>query len=170
MLSDAEIRDVWQAADRIGGKFGALVKLLILTGQRRDEVASMRWSEIDLDAQLWVIAKERIKNNQPHEVPLIESAIAILTALPRIGGSISFSPRPGTSSNGSAKASVVDALLPSDMPPWRLHDLRRTLASGMARFGVICLSSRKSSTTSQARSVELLVFISGILRRRKGRR
>jgi integrase len=138
VLSDDEIRAVWQAANKLGGNFGALVKLLILTGQRRDEVAGMRWSEINLDARLWGIARERVKNNKPHDVPLIESVIAILTALPRIAGSdfvlTTTGKAPSTSySKGKRR---LDALLPPDMQPWRLHDLRRTLASGMARLGV----------------------------------
>jgi integrase len=138
ILSDAELKAAWQAADRIGGPFGMLVKLLILTGQRRDEVAGMRWSEIDLNTQLWTIAKERTKNNQPHAVPLSGSAVAILTALPLIAGSDFVLTTTGAAaSNGYSKGKRrLDALLPSDMPPWRLHDLRRTLASGMARLGV----------------------------------
>ena len=138
ILTDAELCHVWQAAKKITGPFGALVKLLILLGQRRDEVAGMRWSEIDLNARLWVIAKERTKNNQPHTVALTEPAVAILMTLPRIAGSDFVLTTTGaTSSNGYSKGKRrLDALLPPDMPPWRLHDLRRTLASGMARLGV----------------------------------
>ena len=67
VLSDDELRNVWRAADQLGGPFGALVKLLILTGQRRDEVARMTWSEVDFDARLWTLPKERSKNGRPHE-------------------------------------------------------------------------------------------------------
>jgi integrase len=132
------LRNIWQAAEKIGAPFGTLVKLLILLGQRRDETAGMRWSEIDLGARLWTITKERTKNNQPHAVPLCGSAIAILEALPRIAGSDFILTTTGdTPSNGYSKGKLrLDALLPPDMPPWRLHDLRRTLASGMARLGV----------------------------------
>ena len=70
VLTDAELRDVWLAADTLGGPFAALVKLLLLTGQRRDEVATMTWSEVDLDARLWVLPRERSKNGKPHDIPL----------------------------------------------------------------------------------------------------
>jgi integrase len=137
MLSDTELRGVWQAAGKLAGPFGALVKLLILTGQRRDEVAGMRRLELDLGARTWTIAKERVKNNRPQEVPLSNPAVALLTALPRIGDEFVLTTTGLTASNGYGKGKRrLDALLPADMPPWRLHDLRRTLASGMARLGI----------------------------------
>jgi integrase len=67
VLTDSELRKVWQAADKVGGPFGALVQLLILTGQRRDEVAGMKWPEIDLEARLWTLLPERVKNNEKHK-------------------------------------------------------------------------------------------------------
>jgi integrase len=137
VLSDIELRNVWRAADKIGGPFGALVKLLILSGQRRDEVAGMRWSEIDLAGRLWTLPPGRVKTNRPHEIALCEPAVAVLKALPRIGDQFVLT------SNGEAPASGyskgkrrLDALLPPDIPAWRLHDLRRTTASGMARLGI----------------------------------
>ena len=136
VLSDTELRNVWQAGEKIRGPFGALVRLLALTGQRRDEVAGMRWSEIDMDARTWTLARERVKNNQPHEVPLSAAAVAILTALPRIGDFTLTTTGTVPASGFSKGKRQFDALLPHDMPPWRLHDLRRTLASGMARLGV----------------------------------
>jgi integrase len=137
VLTDPELRAVWQAAHKIGGPFGALVQLLILTGQRRDEVAGMRWSEIDLEGCRWTLAPERVKNNRPHEIPLSEPAIAILTALPRIGNQFVLTSTGKAPSSGYSKGKRrLDALLPPDMPDWRLHDLRRTVASGLARLGV----------------------------------
>ena len=135
--SDSELRDVWHAANKVGGPFGALVQLLIVTGQRRDEVAQMRWAEIDLDGRLWTLAPARVKNDQPHDVPLSDSAIAILQVLPRIGNEYVLTTNgEAPSSNYAKNKHRLDALLPDDMPPWRLHDLRRTAASGMARLGV----------------------------------
>lgn len=137
VLSDSELRDVWHAANKVGGPFGALVQLLIVTGQRRDEVAQMRWAEIDLDGRLWTLAPARVKNDQPHDVPLSDSAIAILQVLPRIGNEYVLTTNgEAPSSNYAKNKRRLDALLPDDMPPWRLHDLRRTAASGMARLGV----------------------------------
>jgi integrase len=82
VLSDGELRTVWQAADAIGWPFGPAVKMLILTGQRRDEVGSMRWSELNLDKAEWVIPAERAKNAQAHSVPLSPQAVAVLQSLP----------------------------------------------------------------------------------------
>jgi integrase len=139
VLSDEELRLVWQAADKLGGAFAPLVKLLALTGQRRDEVARMRWEEVGIENRLWTLPAERTKNNQPHEVPLSNAALAILEKVPRV----KESPFVLTTNGGASPASGysknkrrLDALLPLDMPPWRLHDLRRTCASGMARLGI----------------------------------
>jgi integrase len=136
-LEDSELCAVWMAADQLGGPFGALVKLLILTGQRRDEVARMQWSEINLEARLWSLPPARVKNNQAHEIPLSAPAIAVLEALPRIGDRFVLTTSGETPSSNYAKNKRrLDALLPADMPPWRLHDARRTVASGMARIGI----------------------------------
>jgi integrase len=136
-LTDAELRNVWQATEKIGGPFGALVKLLILTGQRRDEVAGMSWGEIDSGARLWRLPPERVKGNRAHEVPLSEAAVAVLLHLPRIGKRFVMTTKGVSPSSGYNKGKrKLDALLPLDMPPWRLHDLRRTVASGMARLGI----------------------------------
>jgi integrase len=137
VLNDTELRNVWIAAGKIGGPFGALVQLLILLGQRRDEVAKMEWAEIDLAGRLWALPPGRVKNEQPHEIPLSEPAVAILTALPRIGDRFVLTTDGDTpSSNYGKNKRKLDALLPPDMAPWRLHDLRRGAASGMARLGI----------------------------------
>ena len=138
VLSDDELGPVWQAADQVGWPFGPLVQLLVLTGQRRDEVGRMQWSEIDVEKRLWVLPAERVKNNQPHQVPLSDAALAVLKGAPQIVGSPFV-----FTTNGIAPSSAysknkrrLDALLPADLPAWRLHDLRRTAASGMARLDV----------------------------------
>ena len=91
-----------------------------------------------MDGRLWTLPRERVKNNRPHEVPLSDAAIAILAALPRIEGAGFVLTTNGASpSSGYSKGKRrLDALLPPDMPPWRLHDIRRSVASGMARLGV----------------------------------
>jgi integrase len=138
VLSNDELRLVWTAADKLGGTFGPLVKLLALTGQRRDEVARMRHAELDLDAGLWTLPPTRTKNNQPHEVPLSVAALAVLERVPRVASSPFVLTNGGASpASGYSKGKRrLDALLPADMPAWRLHDLRRTCASGMARLGI----------------------------------
>jgi integrase len=137
VLTDNELSLVWQAADAIGWPFGPMVKMLIVTGQRRDEVAKMQWSEIDLKTRLWMLPRERVKNDRPHSVPLSPLAISILKAVPRIAGPYVFTTNGETASSGFSVAKRrFDTRLPADMAPWRWHDLRRTLASGMARLGV----------------------------------
>src|SRR5712672_2550352 len=81
ILSDDELRMVWNAADGDGWPFGPLVKLLVLTGQRLGEVGGMRWDELDLKNKLWTLPAERVKNGERHEVPLSDAAIEILTAV-----------------------------------------------------------------------------------------
>jgi integrase len=137
VLTDDELCNVWRAADQLSGPFGATVKLLVLTGQRRDEVARMTWGEVDLDARLWALSKERSKNGQPHDIPLSEPAVAILASMPRIGDTfVLTTDGKSAASNYSANRRRLDALLPANMPAWWLHDLRRTAASGMARLGI----------------------------------
>ena len=136
VLSDDELRAVWQAADKVGFPFGSIVKLLILTGQRRDEVGRMQWSEIDVDKRLWTLPRERVKTGRPHEVPLSDAALAVLRAVPRFNDSpLVFTISGTTVFSGYSKCkSRLDGLL--SMPHWTLHDLRRTAASGMARLNI----------------------------------
>jgi integrase len=138
VLSDDELCHIWHAADKVSWPFGSMVKLLILTGQRRDEVARMSWAELDLDGRLWSLPRERVKNNRPHGVPLSRQALAVIGALPRLAGSPHVLTTNGrvAASGFSGGVRRLRALVPSDMPPWRLHDLRRTCASGMARLGI----------------------------------
>ena len=142
LLSDDEIRLFWKGADAIGWPFGPLFKLLLLTGQRRDEVGEMRWREIDSDGRLWVLPRERVKNDRVHEVALSDAALAILKALPRVSGrpGYVFTTNGTTAVGGYSRAKerldrfMGEAGMTGE--PWRLHDLRRTAASGMARLGI----------------------------------
>jgi integrase len=138
VLDDNELRLVWQTADKIGYPHGPLVQLLALTGQRRDEVGQMRWAEVDIEKRLWTLPPERVKNRKPHEVPLSEAALAILTGVTRIDSSpFVFTFSGASPATGFSKAKrKFDALLPADMPAWRLHDMRRTVASGLARLRI----------------------------------
>jgi len=142
VLSDDELRGVWTACDGIGWPFRDLVKLLLFTGQRRDEIGKMRWSELDLDGKTWTLPRERAKNGVAHVVPLSAPVLAIITALPRIGASdIVFSVTGKTAVSGFSGAKErIDLLLAKSLgqpaPAWVFHDLRRTAATGMARLGV----------------------------------
>jgi integrase len=138
VLTDAELGNVWRAADKLAGPFGAQVKLLMLAGQRRSEVAGMTWAEIDLEGRLWTLPKERAKNNRAHTVPLSLQALAVIEAAPRITGSHLVFTNNGkvAARNYSDGMRQLRNRLPPDMPHWQLHDLRRTCASGMARLGI----------------------------------
>jgi integrase len=138
VLTDAELTLVWQAADKIGWPFGTIVKLLMLTGQRKSEVTGMQWAELDLKGALWVLPADRVKNGQRHEVPLSGAVLAIIKDAPRIeGGEHVFTTNGTAPPSGFSKwKRRLDGLLPPDMPQWTLHDLRRSAASGMARLGI----------------------------------
>jgi len=138
VLDDAELKLVWEAAGQVGYPFGTMTRLLIATGQRRDEVAKMRWEEVDFGRRLWILPRERVKADRPHEVPLSTIALDVLKAVPRLAGSPYV-----LTTNGAAPSSgfgknkkKLDGLLPAKMAPWRLHDLRRSCASGLARLGI----------------------------------
>jgi integrase len=153
VLNDVEIKRVWEAAESLGQPFGPIVKLLLLTGARRDEVAGMRWSEIKLGERIWTIPKERSKNDRAHVIPLSDTAMAILQSLPRIGDRVDFvfSTTGRTAVSGfSRMKATVDGLIaersreeaeargdvPDAMSDWILHDLRRTLATNLQKLGV----------------------------------
>ena len=138
VLDDIELKRVWEAAGQVGYPFGTMTRLLIATGQRRDEVAKMRWEEIDLGRRLWALPRERVKADRPHEVPLSTITLEVLNTVPRLSGSPYV-----LTTNGAAPLNSfdknkkkLDQFLPTDMPGWRLHDLRRTCASGLARLGI----------------------------------
>jgi integrase len=137
VLSDDELRTVWEAADAFEPVYAGFIKLLILSGQRLREVSEMEWKEIDLDAKLWTLPGKRAKNGVEHTIPLSDLAVEILRCLPRIDGSgFVFTTNGRNPIRGAHQAKRrLDALVP-DIPPWVLHDIRRTVASGMARLGI----------------------------------
>ena len=132
VLSENELSAVWNTADQLGYPFGPIVQLLILTAQRRDEVAGMAWGELDLDRGTWSIGAERAKNGQAHTVHLSAPAQDILEKIPRRSDSaFVFTTTGKSAASGFSKAKVrLDKL--SGVTDWRLHDLRRTAATMMA--------------------------------------
>jgi integrase len=143
VLSDDEIKLFWRAADEVGWPFGPVFKLLLLTAQRRDEVATMEWSEIDLERCLWSLPREKAKNDQGHDVHLSTQSVAILAALPLIGdkGGFVFTTNGRSPVSGFSRAKErLDGLIAKaaghEIEPWILHDARRTAATGMARLRV----------------------------------
>ena len=112
-----------------------LLRMMLLTGQRKSEVANVRWSEFDLDKRIWVVPPERMKAGAAHAVPLSDGAIDLLRGLPRFdrGGylfSFTFGERPANSF-GRAKMRL-DALMPPGAPPFVFHDIRRTVRTRLS--------------------------------------
>jgi integrase len=134
VLSDDELRRVWHGAVALGFPFGPITQLLLLTGQRRDEVAQMQWSEVDMDMRLWTLPGERVKNGRVHTVPLSDAAMAVLGSVPHVGDYVFASPDGKRPSHSYGKAKLDKEV--GNITPWRFHDLRRTVASGLARLGV----------------------------------
>jgi integrase len=148
ILSDVEIAAIWKHSG--DGDYGAIVKLLILSAQRRDEVGHMLRSEIDTDERMWSIPGKRTKNGEPHQVPLSDSALDILRSLDERDGSdhvFGIGER-GFSGWSRAKAALDKRISDARplhtkgkkvalMAPWRLHDLRRSTATRMAELGTL---------------------------------
>lgn len=135
-LDHGELASVYVAAGDLGFPLGTFAQILILTGQRRGEVAGMRWSEIDLDAKLWNLPSSRAKNGRAHTIPLSSAAIEILRSMPRFLRSdfvFTTTGESGVSGFGKLKCRLDAATGVTD---WRLHDLRRTAATGMAEMGI----------------------------------
>ncbi|RAI45334.1 hypothetical protein CH341_04470 [Rhodoplanes roseus] len=137
VLTDQELQAVWTSSEN--SDYGRAVKLLTLTGQRREEVGSMRWAELDLPNALWTIPSARTKNGLTHEVPLSSLAVKLLSNTPQlVGRDLVFGAGAGGYSGWSkAKRDLDERIARSAaLRPWRLHDLRRTVATGMANLGV----------------------------------
>jgi integrase len=139
VLNGGELGAVWGACGN--DDYSHIVKLLILTGARRDEIASIRNSELQRDLRMWSLPAERTKNGLPHDVPLSGAA---LTELPpaRDGRDLLFGHASGPFSGWSRCKERLDARIAKaspdgkPLPDWTLHDLRRTTATGMAEIGV----------------------------------
>jgi integrase len=135
VLDDGELAALWHACTE-EGIVGAAVRIMMLTGARRSEVARMAWSEIDEQTRTWVLPAERSKNRQAHVVPLSTTASAILAALPRISNTHVFSVSgDGPIVNFTRIKERLDAKLKFEKH-WQPHDLRRSCASGLQRLGV----------------------------------
>jgi integrase len=135
VLTSAELRSVWLACDPLKWPFGPVVRLLILTGQRRNEVATMRWADVNLTEGSWTIPRNLRKGDQAHEVPLSSAAKEIITSLPKSNDALVFTTNGRVPVAGFSNAKRrLDQL--SGVRDWRLHDLRRSTASNMARLGV----------------------------------
>jgi integrase len=135
VLDDRELALVMRAARRLGFPYGTYVQLLILTGLRRGEVAGLRWDEVDFASGTITIPAARMKGRKAHLIPLAPATSSLLDHCPRHG--------PFVLGNGGARPLTsflwtkrqVDRLT-SEIAPWVIHDLRRSVATGLAKLGV----------------------------------
>ena len=149
VLADDELRLAWIAAKKIGWPMGSAIQLLILTGARRDEIGALEWQEIDESRKEIRLAGERTKNGEEHIIPLSNAAKKLIDALPRVECSkFVFTTTGETPISGWSRAKVnIDEIMHAELKarsdadtvglkPWRVHDLRRTAATGMERLGI----------------------------------
>jgi integrase len=129
VLTPEELRQLWCSLG--DDRFGNIVRLLLLTGQRRNEIGRLTWDEVDLAKRQIVLPPSRTKNGREHTIPLSAQTMAVFERLPRrsdfLFGSHGFN-------DWDRAKSVLDQRLP--MASWRIHDLRRTCATQMAELGV----------------------------------
>jgi integrase len=148
VLTDDEIRAFWQATGRMEYPYGPLLRMLLLTGQRRNEAAGARWPEFDFDAKLWTVPPERFKSNSTHLVPLTADVLGLLCALPRFKSgdflfSFSFGKAPVT--DFFRCKTQLDTLMKEELRktdskatlmPFVIHDLRRTMHTRLSSLRV----------------------------------
>jgi integrase len=135
VLKPEELAQIWNNAG--DDDFGRIVKLLMLTGQRRSEVAGMRWSELNVHAsvRVWTIPASRTKNGREHEVPLSDQAIALLPER-RPGRDLVIGRGRVPFAGWAQSKARLDARLGADFKPWRLHDLRHSFVTHAAELGL----------------------------------
>jgi len=143
VLTDSELKAIWNASYSIAQPFGPFIRLLVLTIQRRGEVAAMNWTELDRKAAVWTIPADRAKNGVAHIVHLSKPAIAELDALaggtewPKAGYVLTTTGRTPISGISKAKRALdLKVAEELEVPAWRLHDLRRTGATRLQKQGV----------------------------------
>jgi integrase len=137
VLSPEELAIVWRAAGA-AGEFGTIVRLLMLTGQRREEIAGLKWPELSEDRTLWVLSAARSKNKVEHEILPPPQAIALLPEK-RQGREFVFGRgRKGGYSGFSRSKARLDAAIAKnhDLPAWTLHDVRRSVSTHMHELGI----------------------------------
>ena len=136
VLTDDELRKLWNVCYDVGFPFGPMVRMLILTGARRTEVAAMAWDELQFDQRLFVLPKARSKTNNDHETHLSGAALEVLNSVPRFGRFV-FSARNDKAVSGFSKAkSRIDSLMGEGVAPWTFHDIRRTVGTRMQRIKI----------------------------------
>ena len=137
VLSDDELVAVWRACDDLSHPARPYMQFLILTGQRPDDVRSMPWDELDLDMRNWVISADRYKGTRDHLVPLTNDHFKLLEQLPfRERGGYVFSASAGELPYGNLVRPKQALDKASEVTNWTLHDIRRTVRTGLSRLGI----------------------------------
>ena len=131
VLTQEEIRKLWAALG--SDAWSDSVRLLLLTGQRKNEIAELRWSEVDFDRRLIVLPAERVKNGREHTLPLSKQALAILKGISRSPSGRENDGRVFAGMSWANRKDTLDARL--GIAHWIIHDLRRTCATGMIELG-----------------------------------
>jgi len=134
VLSDPELAAIWNAAT--DSDFGRIVKLLMLTAQRRNEIGELRWSEVDMTAATITLPAQRTKNGRAHTVPLSADALEVLRSIPHRNERDLVFGGAGVFAGWSSSKVGLDEKLGSAVKSWTLHDLRRTGATRLADSGV----------------------------------
>ena len=134
VLTDDELVAVWKASENMGWPFGRAVQLLLLTGSRREEIGALRWSEVgETEIKL---EGTRTKSGEPHTIPLSAQAFELLASLPRIADSDFVFTTTGRGPIVGWDGAKTKLDVGAKIKPWRIHDLRRTVATGMQKLGV----------------------------------
>jgi integrase len=137
VLTDDELRAFWKATGEMNYPYGPFFRFLLLTGVRLNEGAGARWREIDLEKREWTVPQERFKSEVDNKVPLSGSVLELLDELPRFSNDAVFTATGYSAIQGLwAPKQKLDELMGVIEPPWRIHDLRRTLRTGLARLKV----------------------------------
>jgi integrase len=132
VLTPEELRKLWRSLG--DDEFSNVVRLLLLSGQRRNEIGKLQWSEVDLARKMIVLSPTRTKNSRQHELPLSTQALAIIERLPRRNTTdFLFAKRGFTNWDGAKQE--LDAR--AGIAPWRIHDLRRSAATYMGELGIL---------------------------------
>jgi integrase len=137
VLSDDELKAVWKAAEKTAWPFGPAVRLLILTAARREEIGALRWSEIHGDEIR--IPGERSKTGEPRIIPLSPAALALIPDLNRVGEYVFSANGSGISGWSKAKRAIdtaAEEMNGGPLAPWRMHDIRRSVATNLQRLGI----------------------------------
>ncbi len=136
VLNELELVKIWKAAEEISYPYGNIIQLLMLTGQRRGEVSSMRWEDLNYDESRWVIPADLNKSGRQHIVPLTKEVIETISSIPKINDTWLFPARGSDRpvSGFSKWKKKLDRL--SDTSDWKVHDIRRSVATGMAKLKI----------------------------------